>query len=207
MPIEVNNLVKHFTNTSFKIEGIYHYVVEPGQSGCLETAPFAGFIFPLGGQAEFDFNGTTYMAGPQNVIHGGARMNLRKRVVGNTKWEYILVLYNEGKTSRKEMVLADTHFELVTGQSARLTDLLRRLWRLSSQPGAIPAFQTETMFRCVLEEIFVCARNLTNDGAQALFEQVSAYIHEYYMDSLTVRRLAVECPPIFVPVEELVLIC
>ncbi|MGX5762095.1 hypothetical protein [Brevibacillus parabrevis] len=33
-------------------------------------------------------------------------------------------------------------------------------------------------------------RNQSNDGEQALFEQVSKYIHEHYMDGLSVRALA-----------------
>ena len=187
MEIQLNKLAGHFARTAFQVEGVYHYSIDPGRWGCGKTAPFPGFILPLGGQAQFHFDGTPYLAGVGNVIHGGAGMSLDKRVIGNTKWEYILVLYDIRKPEPEGFTLEKAHFELITGQSPRLAELLRRLWRVSRQPGSIPAFQRETMFRCVLEEVFICARNQTNGGDQSLFKQVSDYIHEYYMDTFTIR--------------------
>jgi AraC-like DNA-binding protein len=124
------------------------------------------------------------------VAHGGARMELARKVVGNTKWEYLLVLYRICGTEPEGMSLSNSRFELQTGQSPRLTELLGRLWEVSSQPGGIPAFQTKMLFCNVLEEMFVCVRNQSNGGSQALFEQVSAYIHEHYNEHLTIPRLA-----------------
>jgi AraC-like DNA-binding protein len=190
MEFELNQLVEHFTNTSFRVQGVYHYKIEPGTAGCQKSTPFPGFIFPLGGKAQFHFNGTSYIVDMGNVVHGGAHMRLDKRVIGNTRWEYISVLYDIQPPESRGICLPDMHFELVTGQSPRLIELLWRLWRTFNEPGAIPAFQTETLFRCVLEEVFVCARNQTNDGAKVLFEQASSYIHNHYMDTLTVRGLA-----------------
>lgn len=190
MEINLNKLVEHFTNSSFRVKGVYHYKVEPGMSGWQKAAPFPGFIFPLEGDAQYHFDGTPYLASMGKVIHGGANMRLDKRVIGNTKWAYISVMYDIHVPESKEKSLSEAHFEITTGESPRMTELLWRLWRAFNQPGAIPAFQTETLFRCVLEEVFVCARNQTNYGAQALFEKVSSYIRDYYMDTLTVRELA-----------------
>lgn len=190
MEIELNKLVAHFAHTSFRVQGVYHYTIEPGTAGWQRSLPFPGFIFPLGGQAQFHFNGTPYLAGMGNVIHGGADMSLDKRVVGNAKWEYISVLYDIRGPEPEDMRLPDTHFELAVGQSPRLTELLWRLWKTFNQPGALPAFQTETLFRCALEEAFVCARNQKTGSSRVLFEQITAYIHQHYMDGLTVRGLA-----------------
>lgn len=190
MKIELNKLVETFTKTSFCVQGVYHYKVEPGTAGWQKSAPFPGFIFPLGGKAQYHFDGTPYLAGIGKVIHGGASMNLDKHVVGNAKWEYISVLYDILSPEVKGIGLPAVHFELITGQSPRMTELLWRLWRAFNQPGAIPAFQTETLFRCVLEEVFVCAQNQRNDDAHVLFEQVSSYIQDHYMDMLTVQGLS-----------------
>jgi AraC-like DNA-binding protein len=190
MEIELIDLVGHFANTAFQVEGVYNYSIEPGSFGNVSTSPFAGFIFPLGGQANFIFNGTSYTAGVGNVIHGGANMSLGKRVVGKKKWDYILVLYSVLKPEPEGFSLEDEHFELVIGQSPRLVELLQRLWRVSNQPGAIAKFQTETIFRCILDEVFICARNQSSGDDRILFEQVSDYIHQYYMDTLTIRSLA-----------------
>lgn len=191
MDIELNALVAYFARASFRVQGVYHYTIEPGTAGCQQTAPFPGFIFPLCGQAEFHFDGAPYLAGVGNVIHGGADMRLDKRVVGNAKWEYISVLYDIAGTEPEGICLPKAHFALA-GHSSRLTEILWRLWEMFNQPGALAAFRTETLFRRALEEVFACARGQASGGAQALFEQVSAHIHEHYMDALTVRALAAQ---------------
>lgn len=190
MEIELNTLVRHFTDTAFRVKGVYHYIIEPGKTDLQKSTPFPGFVFPIRGQAQFHFDGTPYMVSSGNVVHGGSGMTLDKRVVGNQKWEYISVLYDVHTQEPGDFRLSDVHFKLAIGQSPRLTGILWRLWRAFNQPGVIPAFQTETLFRCALEEMFVCARNQSNHGAQALFEQIAAYIQENYMDPLTVRGLA-----------------
>jgi AraC-like DNA-binding protein len=190
MQIELNKLAGHLARTAFQVEGVYHYSVEPGRSGVIKTSPYPGFIFPLAGQAEFIFDGVPYIAGAGNVIHGGVNMSLNKRVIGNAKWEYILVLYRIGQPEPDDLALEKTHFELITGQSPRLSELLRKLWRASNQPGSIPAFQRETLFRCVLEEVFICASSQSGGDDQLLFKQAADYIHQYYMDPLTIRALA-----------------
>ncbi len=154
------------------------------------SGPFPGFMFPLAGKAEFSFSGTSYLLTQGSVLHGAAEMNLVRRVVGNEKWKYMLVLYRISNTQPDELSLSNTHFQLPITQSPRLTDLLERLWAAHNEPGGIYAFRTETLFRCVLDEIFISIRNQTNNGAQSLFEQATAYMHEHYMESITVSALA-----------------
>ncbi|WP_409177375.1 helix-turn-helix domain-containing protein [Brevibacillus fortis] len=190
MKIDINKLAEHFAHTSFRVEQVCRYARDPGMRCDGYTEPFPGFVFPLRGKAEFVFNGTPYTLAPGKVVHGGAHMQLDRQVVGNTRWEYLLVLYRICAPEPAGFCLPKAHFELTPGHSPRLTELLELLWRVSRQPGGIPVFQTEMLFRCALEELFVCVRNQSNDGEQALFEQISKYIHEHYMDALTVRALA-----------------
>ncbi len=192
MEIELNKLIAHFAGMSFRVRGVYHYMIKPGTAGWQMSSPYPGFIFPLAGQAQFQFNGTPYLASVGSIIHGGANMSLDKRVLGNARWEYISVLYAIQGPEPEGISLPDTHFRLTVGESPRLTETLWRLWKTSNRPGALPAFQTEMLLRCVLEEVFVCARTEVNDSARSLFEHVSAYIHEHYMDALTVRSLAAQ---------------
>ncbi len=124
MKIELNNLVSHFANISFRLQGVYRYTIEPGASGRQKTYPFPGFIFPLSGQAQYHFNGAPYLARVENVVHGCADMCLDKRVVGGEKWEYLSVLYDIRGSEQRDIYLPDTHFELIIGQSPRLMELL-----------------------------------------------------------------------------------
>jgi len=190
MELELDQLVEHFINISYRVAGVYHYTIEPGSSGRQKTTQFPGFIFPIGGRAQYHFDGIPYTAGCGKVVHGGADMILDKLVIGNTKWEYISVFYDIRGSEPADISLPETHFEIVTGQNQRLTELLRRLHNTFSQPGSISVFQTEVLFRRILEETFISARNQTNDGACALYDNVTSYIQDHYMDDLSVRELA-----------------
>ncbi len=190
MNINIDELIENYIKNPIQVQGVYHHKIEPGKVGFQRSAPYPGFIFPLSGKAQFHFNGTPYLAGVGNIIHGGANMNLDKRVVGNRRWEYITVLYDIYSPEQKDVYLQNTHFELNIGQSPRLIELLWRLCRSYNQRSSISAFQSETLFRCALEEVFVCWCNKGHSSAQALFDQVSSYIQNHYMDTLTVRDLA-----------------
>lgn len=190
MEFKLIDIVEHFSNTSFQVEGVYEYTIDPGKKGNTMTAPFPGFVFPLEGQARFLFNGTPYTAEVGKVIHGGANMSLVKSVVGEEKWKYILVLYKIQGHEPSGFKLEDLHFELQIGQSPRLVELLLKLWRSFNQPGAIAKFQTETLFRCVLDEVFIASNNQSSSDDRILFKQVSDYIEKSYMDTINVRLLA-----------------
>lgn len=189
MAIEPNKIIEHFAAALFQIRGVYRYKISSGSRGTQKAAPYPGFVFPLSGCAEYQFNNTPYLIKPGVVLHGMANATMRKCVIGEEDWEFISVLYETYKEP-SAIKLANTHFSFTVGQSVQLYDLLHRLYIISNRPGGLPAFQTETLFRQVLEETFLCVRNQTQYGAQELFDSVSEYIHTHYMGDLTVRTLA-----------------
>ncbi|MEY8353934.1 AraC family transcriptional regulator [Lachnospiraceae bacterium 54-53] len=190
MKVDSNKLAEYFARISFHVELVHRFVREPGMYFNDYSEPFPGFVFPLSGKAEFVFNGTPYILMPGNVVHGGARMQLNRRVTGNARWEYLLVLYSVTGEEPEEFSFSRSHFELQTGRSPRLTELLDQLWRESGLPGGIHAFRTETLFRNVLDEMFTGMRSQINGDSQELFRQVTACIHGHYMDLLTIGALA-----------------
>ena len=191
MKIDVNQLAEHLAQIPFQVEGVYRYAKNPGVPHADYTDSFPGFVFPLTGKVQFQFNGTPYIFTPGKVVHGGAKMRLAQKMFGNTNWEYILVLYRICNAELEESSLSHQHFELSTGQSPRLIELIMRLWHVYNQRGGIPMFQTEMLFRDVLNEALLCVVNRQNSyESQTLFEQVTNYIHQYYYQSLTVASLA-----------------
>ena len=178
LEIELNNLVEHFASTLFKVRGIYRYNIPAGNKGVQKSASYPGFIFPLSGCAEYKFNNTPYLVSEGTVVHGLAGATMHKRVVGCENWEYISVLY-ETFNEPSKLNLARSHFSLTMRQSPQLLDLLHQLHVVSNRPGAFPEFQVETLFRRVLEEVFLCARNQTKHDAFELFETVADYIHTH----------------------------
>ncbi|WP_164997214.1 AraC family transcriptional regulator [Clostridium minihomine] len=190
MKLDMNTLAEHFAHTAFRVELVHRFVREPGMYYSSQSDPCPGFVFPLSGKAEFVFDGTPYLLAPGNVVHGGANLQLSRRVVGKENWEYLLVLYSICGSEPKDFSLLSSHFELQTGQSPRLMELLERLWQISSRPGGIYAFRTEMLFRCVLDELFRSVHRSNSNETQVLFDQIIAYIHENYMDPLSVGALA-----------------
>jgi len=186
---DINSLAEHLAATLFRVKGVYKYTIPAGQQGMQKSAPYPGFIFPLSGCAEYHFNNTPYLIKPGTVIHGSAETSMHKRVVGAKKWQFISILY-ETYNEPEVMRLAKEHFDLKVGQSIHISDLLDQIWTAYKQPGAIPAFQVETLFRRILEETFLCVRNQIQYGARELFETVSEYIHTHYMEALSVSGLA-----------------
>jgi hypothetical protein len=120
MEHELNHIIEAFTSSPFQVRRVYRYRIAAHRSGTQKSAPFPGFVFTLGGQAQLDFNGTPYTADTQTVIHGGADMKLGKRVLGEGALEYISILYDAHSWSKNGLYLPDTHFKLEIGQSPRL---------------------------------------------------------------------------------------
>ncbi|GKU77233.1 AraC family transcriptional regulator [Paenibacillus sp. L3-i20] len=191
MNIDVNKLAEHLAHTPFQVKGVYRYAKNPGVPYADYTDSFPGFVFPLTGKTQFQFNGTPYILSPGKVVHGGANMKLAQKLFGNTNWEYILVLYRICSSELEESSLSHQHFELLTGQSPRLIELITRLWHVYNQRGGISMFQTEMLFRDVLNEALLCVDNRQNScESHTLFERVSTYIHDFYYQNLTITSLA-----------------
>ncbi|PZT54752.1 helix-turn-helix transcriptional regulator [Paenibacillus silvae] len=191
MNIDVNQLAEHFAHTPFQVKGIYKYTKTTGVPHADYTDAFPGFVFPLTGRIQFQFNEKPYILSPGKVVHGGAKMKLAKTTIHNSNWEYILVLYQTYGSELEAFSFSNQHFELSTGQSPRLYELIMQLWQVYNQPGGIPMFQTEMLFRDVLNETLLSVVNRqTSRDSLALFKEVSHYIHENYYLNHTVASLS-----------------
>nr|WP_275446364.1 AraC family transcriptional regulator [Paenibacillus sp. ACRSA] len=172
----------------FRIQDIFRYAKNPGVPHAEYTDSFPGFVFPLRGKTQFQFDGTPYIFSPGKVVHGGAKMKLAHTVFGKSNWEYILVLYQMNNFD--DAGFSQQHFELLTGQSPRLVEILMRLWHAYNQQGGLSLFQAELLFRELLNETLLCVANRQNSNKSLpIFERISSYIHEHYDQSITVASL------------------
>jgi len=191
MTIDVNKLAAHLANNPFQVQGVYRYARNPGVPYAEYTDAFPGFVFPIAGKVQFQFNGTPYVFSPGKVVHGGANMALSQKLLNEHDWEYILVQYKIHHSELETSTPSHQHFELTTGQSPRIRQLIIRLWEVYNQHKGLSMFQTEMLFRDVLNEALVRVNSRQNScESYVLFEQVSHYIHEYYDQSLTIACLA-----------------
>ncbi len=190
MPYNIQQLAKHFAQTSFHIKTVQRFERGPGMSFNALSEPYPGFVFPLQGRAEFTFNGTSYLLKPGNVVHGGAQMQLDRRVIGKDNWSYLLVLYQVSDQEPSDFSLCNTHFELPTGATPQLAELLQKLWLTSQQQNGLAAFKVETLFRCLLDEIFHCSLVQSQNDSKNCFNHLKKYIDEHYAQPLTISLLA-----------------
>ncbi len=189
--MDINQLAAYLADHPFQVKGIYRYAKNPGVPYASITDHFPGFVFPIAGKTQFQFNSTPYIFSPGKVIHGGAKMKLEQQRLGETNWEYILILYRIENSKQGKHCFSNQHFEFLTGHSPRLMELLMRLWHVCNLREGISMFQTEMLFREVLNEALLCGINRqTSTKSHALFERICNYIHTYYYQSLTVASIA-----------------
>jgi transcriptional regulator GlxA family with amidase domain len=54
----------------------------------------------------------------------------------------------------------------------------------------MPSFQKDTLFHCILEELFVCSDNRPVSGDKGNFMKISSYIQENYAGEISIGALA-----------------
>ena len=140
------------------VEGVYRYAKNPGVPCAESTDSFPGFVFPLTGRRNFNLM-VRRISFPQEKLYMGCKMTLAHKMLGEINWEYILVLYRISNSEREDSGFTHQHFELLTGQSPRLVELLMRLWDVYNQRGGISMFQTEMLFREALNEALLSVVN------------------------------------------------
>lgn len=187
--MELNKFISHLAETYFQIKGVYRYKIPSGSKGVEKASPYPGFIFPLAGSSEYHFEGTPYLVTRGTVLHGSGGGIIQKRVASEEEWEFIVVLY-EPLQEPGDFALVNTHFSLSIQESPQLLDLLSQMHQVSNLPGGFSAFQTETLARRVFEETFYCARNYKSQESDGLFQTTTDYIHDHYMEPLSVKQLA-----------------
>ncbi|MDN5342703.1 MULTISPECIES: helix-turn-helix domain-containing protein [Oceanotoga] len=190
MRMDLNDLIKYFGNMSFNIKGVYHCKINPGRFGVQRSAPFPGFIFPLNGKAKFSFNDNPYIAGTGNIIHGSASSKLQKKVLGTDYWEFISILYDT-KEIKTDISLSNVHFEVNTYNNIKLNEFLFKIYKEFNEKTLISEFRTETLFRNILEEIFISTQNneIDKKNSSHLFNQVCSYIMDNYMNNISVKEI------------------
>lgn len=187
--MELNKFISHLATSYFRIKGIYRYRVPGNSRGKEKAAPYPGFIFPISGCAEYHFNDTPYLISSGTVIHGCGGGIIQKRVVGDQEWEFIVILYDPLQEPN-DFKLVNTHFSFKVNMTPLLIDKLRQIHEISNLPSGFAAFQVETLARYIIEETFLSARNQIQKGAKELFDSATDFIHNHYMEPISVSILA-----------------
>jgi AraC-like DNA-binding protein len=189
--VDIDDMAECFSRVSFNIVDAYRFVIEPGKKRLATyTAPASGIIFPLRGKARMTFDGVSYEMEPGRFFHAGPSMTLDKEVVGESRWEFVLIHYQVPDSEKYTFPYASSHYELDPGYSPRINDLLQRLCHTCTMPGNLQALRAKSLFLSVMDEVLTCSTNRRNESGQALVEQAMEYMNSHYMEQLTIPKLA-----------------
>ena len=189
MKLDVNELAEYLANTPFRVEGVYRYAkIQVCLLLSLQILS-QDLYFQLQGRRNFNLMVRRILF-PQEKLYMGCKMTLAHKMLGEINWEYILVLYRISNSEREDSGFTHQHFELLTGQSPRLVELLMRLWDVYNQRGGISMFQTEMLFHEALNEALLSVFNReSNYESHTLFERISSYVRKYYYKDITIHTL------------------
>ena len=132
MKLDVSELAEYLTNNPFRVERVYRYT-KIQVCLVLSLQILSQDLYShLQGRRNFNLM-VHRIPSPQEKLYMGCKMTLAHRMLGEINWEYILVLYRISNSEREDSGFTYQHFELLTGQSPRLVELLMRLWDVYNQ--------------------------------------------------------------------------
>ncbi|MBP2637843.1 MAG: rhaS 7 [Firmicutes bacterium] len=191
MKVDINDLSGYFAKIHFDVIDIRRAVIEPGTKhfGTV-TSPFSGIIFPLRGQSRMFFDGVPYDMEPGKVFHGGPNMSLDKEVLGQSKWDFMVLHYQVYGNTQGAFPYALSHYELSPGYNSRINDTLYRMYHIYATTGNLSGLRAKSLFLIILDEILTCASCRLHDDSRELTEKAAEYMENHYMEPLTVPELA-----------------
>jgi len=191
MKMNIDQMAEYFSRISFDILNAYKIVRDPGQKSLnTYTECSSGIVFPLRGKAMMTFDGIPYEMEPGKIYHAGPKMKLNKKVMGDAKWEFILVHYEIPDSEKQLFPCSVSHYELETGYNPRINDLLQKLCHTVSIPGTLQTLRAKSVFFNVMDAVLSGASHLRKEGGRQVVEQAIEYINNSYMQPLTIPKLA-----------------
>lgn len=190
----INEIIEYFAKANVSFLDLLKCTVLPHRSckGAITSPSSGGLIIPISGSACFTLEGEPYIIKPGVIIHAGPDMCLDKEVIGDEPWQYAVIHYKIPKSEIKSFPLYKSHFELLTGENVRITDLLQQLLLSQSTPGAPALFRTKLLFTTLLSEIFDSAKKQLADNDTVVIEQVMEYMRKNYAESITIAQVAMD---------------
>jgi AraC-like DNA-binding protein len=184
-------MAEGFSRVSFNILNANRFVIEPGRKSLATyTAPASGIVFPLRGKARMTFDGVSYEMEPGRFFHAGPSMTLNKEVVGDSRWEFVLIHYQISDSEKRMFPYALSHYELDPGYNPRINDILQRLCQTCTVPGGLQTLRAKSLFFSVMDEVLTCSGERRNKSGREMVEQAIKYINSHYMEQLTIPKLA-----------------
>ncbi len=132
--MKTNKLIQLYSRANLLVDSVFELSI-PAKSvlkGGRTVKDVCGFLIPLSGQAIYKVNNTEYHLSPGFILHAGSSMPLSKEVVGDQKWDYILMHYKVIGESESRIYLENKDYgvSLNESQMNKVQELARGLLKL-----------------------------------------------------------------------------
>lgn len=189
---DMNDFAGQFAQGALTVTGVYRTALKPGRyEGHTQAYPTssAGLVFAVCGEAVFTFDGTHYELRKGTIVHGGKQMTL-SLMVGEQGFEYVLVHYSLLDAKGTDMSVCRSHFRLGAKLNSGLEGKLTALYQAGAIPGPIYAVRVKELFYGLLHDLLTGSRETSHKSGGTIVERTLAYIHENYMETISLNSLA-----------------
>lgn len=194
MNMNKEKLIKSFSEGFFQIEDIYIVSVEANSKVYdKHTNPdVCGLVIPIKGKARFTLCGESYELESGRVLHAGPFMELEKEVLGDRDWEFALLHYYAGGSSKVRDYLENLHGLLYFGPSGYndLLTLVKQLHQVRRSPGALNELRSKTLFYSIIELLLSQGMEKNQNTEEDIVRTLAEYISNHYDRNLTVLELS-----------------
>jgi AraC-like DNA-binding protein len=190
--MNVKEIINYYAGVQPSLKDIFRDAVRPGVkvSGTRTNSTGSGLVIPLTGKACYTLNGTSYELKPGLVLHAGALMNLKKEVMGDQSWHYILLHYKIPEREIANFPCFNAHFCIETGVCARISSYAKQLHANEGNPGGLAALHARTLFARLLEEILLSAQRRGQDDEGKIADDAAAFLDKNYAENINISELA-----------------
>ncbi|QGQ94671.1 AraC family transcriptional regulator [Paenibacillus psychroresistens] len=191
MESQYDELAAYFLRVSIDVFGVYQSILDSGihQGHKYKATTHCALLIALKGEADFRYDGTSYVMYPGRAILGGLNRNF-EIIVHTAQFEYFLVHYLPIVPDPKQSLLMVNVNELHINMDAALLQMTEELRRLSTSLGNIELLEKKTLFYRLLNKTLLSERYQQNSESQPMMEQTIDYIRKHYMEALTLESLA-----------------
>lgn len=194
MSVDINKLIIQFAGANLEVDDIYRITIPVGSISRNHPtmAGVCGIVVPVSGRAKFTVCDVEYQLKPGVILHAGSNMKLTKEVIGNSKWEYMLLHYRVAGDEKERARLENLQFSVNIGlnYNQELAKLLRRLMISQESASILSSLQSKAILYSIIDCILQHAQEKSLGTEEEEIGHVISYIHSNFDKNITVQEMA-----------------
>ncbi|MGO4540821.1 AraC family transcriptional regulator [Paenibacillus sp. 2TAB19] len=191
MDSKYEDLAAYFVQTPIDLFGVYRTVLGEGHHAGHKYEPTkkCALLVALRGDAEFIYDGISYMLQPGRAFLGGYNRHM-EIIVHSQEFEYFLIHYMPAIAGQAVLSVMSEVNVLHIEMDVALLQMMEQLRKLSTGLGNIELLEKKTLFYRLVNKALLFERYQQNSDSQSMMEGTIDYIRQHYMEPITLESLA-----------------